>query len=309
VKEAKAFINGAPRGIRPRAMTYQAQSIGSFAADILSDGGDATIIAVFDRSFYLLCPKGIIAICDLALGRGPINALVATPRPWRSLVRVDGKATVAASTIAIENGPRIDLTGAALWSPPPFPDWNDASARAGTAAVAALLDHALTGAGANDLAMGLAPFVLAKGATVPTNPMLAGAEQLLKPLIRALPSALARRLWPREALDAATLLVGLGPGGLMIALSARGELRLRDQLWEQIVDDLGSLTVPPSAMHLTAAAHGMAHEALHALVAAMLTGKAPDIATKLNAVLSIGATSGIDAIAGVIIGLSQTACD
>jgi hypothetical protein len=294
-------------------MILQAHSIGSFAADIAKHAGEATVIAVFERSFYLLCPKGIIAICDPALGRGPINLLAATPRPWRNLVHVDGKATVAATTIVLADGPRIDLTGTDVWSPPPFAAWDDALAHTGTAVVTALAQQALTGARGGDLAMGLAPFVLAKGSALNTNPMLAGAEQLLAPLIQSMPSALASRRWSKEALNAATLLVGLGPGltpsgddllgGLMLALGARGALRLRDQLWDHIVDDLDSLTVPPSAMHMTAAAHGLAHEAMHELVNAMLSGGDPALATKLAAVLALGATSGIDAVAGVVIGL------
>jgi hypothetical protein len=295
-------------------MILHANSIGSFAADIVKHTGEATVIAVFERSFYLLCPKGIIAVCDPALGRGPINLLVATPRPWRTMVRVDGKATIAPTVIVLADGPRIDIARTSVWSPPPFAAWDDALARTGTAAVSALVKPAMTGARGGDLAMGLAPFVLAKGDTLQTNPMLAGAEQLLEPLIRSMPSALASRRWSKDALDAAALLVGLGPGltpsgddllgGLMLALGARGELRLRDQLWDHIVDDLDSLTVPPSAMHMTAAAHGLAHEALHALINAMLLGGDPALATKLDAVLALGATSGIDAVAGVVIGLN-----
>jgi hypothetical protein len=295
-------------------MIYQAHSIGSFASDIVKHAGDATIIAVFERSFYLLCSKGIIAVCDPALGCGPISLLVSTPRPWRQLVRVDGKAMVAADAIILDTGSRLDLGDTAVWSPPPFAAWNDDLARRGTAAAVALAVQSLTGPRARDLAMGLAPFVLTKDTALPTNPILAGAEQLLDPLMRSLPSARVSRRWPQEALNAATMLVGLGPGltpsgddllgGLMLALGARGDLRLRDQLWDHIVDDLDSLTVPPSAMHMTAAAHGLAHQALHALVNEILAGGNVDLAAKLDAVLELGATSGIDAVAGVIIGLS-----
>jgi hypothetical protein len=43
---------------------------------------------------------------------------------------------------------------------------------------------------------------------------------------------------------------------------------------------------------------------VHELVNAMLSGGDPALATKLAAVLALGATSGIDAVAGVVIGLS-----
>lgn len=291
-----------------------ALSIGSFAHDIVAGGGDATVIAVFDRSFYMLCPKGIVAVCDEILGRGPINILITQAGRWTGRVRVGMTAKLDGSALTCVDGPVVRWADASVWAPPPWPDWDDGAVRRGIGTVRALAQQALLRGKVRGLDQGLAARLLGVDLGRAGNPMLEGADELLSTFTSALPEALASRRWPAEAMSAATLLVGLGPGltpsgddvlgGLMLALTARGELRVRDQLWDHLVDELDDLTVPVSAMHLTAAAHGMGHEAIHALIDGILRGGDDRADTRLDAVLALGATSGIDAVAGVLTGLS-----
>jgi hypothetical protein len=88
----------------------------------------------------------------------------------------------------------------------------------------------------------------------------------------------------------------------MLALTAARHLRLRDALWDAIEGELGALTTPVSAMHLAAAADGMALEPLHALIEATMAVGQPRITVALEAAIRIGHTSGWDAVAGLVLG-------
>jgi Protein of unknown function (DUF2877) len=89
-------------------------------------------------------------------------------------------------------------------------------------------------------------------------------------------------------------------GGMMLALSALGRNEMRDALWATIGAELDDLTVPISAMHLSAAADGLGAEAMHRMIAAVVAGDAGAIARLLPTMAAIGATSGFDALAGAL---------
>jgi hypothetical protein len=289
-------------------MNLRVTSIGTFAADIVAADGEADVIAVFERSFYLLCKKGIVAVCLEDLGRGPINILVSARdggAPWQGLVRDGAKARIEAGRIAVAGGFALDVSGALEWAPPDWAAFERARVDVGLQAVR---QHLSPGSPAGLSALVFQP----TSAAAKTTTALAARDQI-RTLTAALPHALQSQTWSADALRAATLLVGLGPGltpsgddllgGLMLALTARGELALRDALWDQIVDELNDLTVPVSAMHLTAAAHGQGHEAVHALINCMLASDTAILPEHIDTVAAIGATSGLDAIAGLVIGL------
>jgi hypothetical protein len=293
--------------------THRASRIGTFASDILAASGEADVIAVFERSFYLLCQKGIVAVCLDDLGAGPINILVPArggDAPWHGVVRDGMKAAVTASGIVVHGGFVLDVSGASPWSPPAWAGFHDTTSERGVAIACKTAADKLRHLANRD--SGFASLVLD-----PTNaigPTADAARGQVHALQKSLPHARRTKTWPPDALRSATLLVGLGPGltpsgddllgGLMLALSARGDIALRDALFESIVDELNDLTVPVSAMHLTAAAYGQGHETMHALLNAIISGDAALIATGVDAVAQIGATSGFDALAGVVLGLS-----
>lgn len=297
-------------------LATHASSIGSFAADIATGGGEAEVIALFERSFYVLCDKGIVAVCVHALGNGPLNILVPAAEagtvPWRGRVRVGMKGTIDAMRLVYDGAFSVDLGAATPWSPPAWPIVDDPHMRAASLEIAAYLGVKFATASDD---MGLAPLMFAPQSRAAASATARAAKMQLAALQTALPGALASRRWSQGALDAATLLVGLGPGltpsgddllgGLLLALTARGEIRLRDQLFDHIVDELNELTVPVSAMHLTAAAHGMGHESVHALLDALASGERTHLAQLIDAVAALGATSGSDTIAGIVLGLSS----
>ena len=163
---------------------------------------------------------------------------------------------------------------------------------------------------------GIAASVFDPGSQAARTPTALAAGPQIAALRAALPAAIADGTWSEEAQRAAILLLGLGPGltpsgddflgGVMLALTARGKSELRDALWETIAPELDDLTVPVSAMQLSAAADGMGAEIVHDLIAAMMSSDEHAIPAALDSVLALGATSGADTVAGIVVGLSPS---
>lgn len=288
--------------------SLSASSIGAIAAELLDEGGEVEVIAAFDRSAYLMCSRGLVCVGLPSIGRGPINVLVSDQSQWpggRAFGLHEGVKGVAGRR-QLSIGPDLVITtqGAPVWTPPAFPE--TASFERGVAVLRAAMPARLP-------TDGLAALVFdpsARSAMTPTAQ--AGAPQIAA-LAAALPATIASGRWSDDAMRAALLLLGLGPGltpsgddflgGVMLALTARGQAGLRDALWESLAGELDDLTVPVSAMHLSAAADGMGAEAVHDLINALAAGDEPLIMPALNLVLALGATSGADTVAGLAAGL------
>lgn len=280
---------------------------GPIAHEILAEDGDLYVLAVFDRSFYLACPRGIVCVGTDEIGAGPINVEIAEPAGGIVSLRLtpDIEGRIEHGVPFITDSLALDLTHAEIWMPHPAPAFDPDRAMAG-------LDRLRTLATPNLLPRdGLARLVLT-GKVSSSNASAQMAEGSIRDLEKHLPAALASGTFDDALARAATLLVGLGPGltpsgddvlgGVMLALSAAGHVDLRDVLWETVAPELDALTVPISAMHLSAAADGLAAAALHEVRDAILVN-APDLGDKLAAAAGHGATSGWDAIAGLVLGL------
>lgn len=292
-----------------------ASSIGAIAAELLDAGGEIEVLAAFERSVYLLCQHGIVCIGVPAIGRGPINVLVPDKGQWsggRAFGLHEGiKGVAGRRQLSIGPDLLIATQGAPIWTAPPFAIDPPADALSrGLAKVRALMRGLVPTDGVSALLFDPA----GKAARTPTAK--AAAPQI-DVLTRALPDAIARGEWSEDAQRSALLLLGLGPGltpsgddflgGLMLALTACAKTALRDALWETLAPELDDLTVPVSAMHLSAAADGMGAEVVHDLINAMRAGDDPGLAGLLGTVLALGATSGADTIAGIVVGLSGAA--
>lgn len=283
-------------------------SIGAIAAELLDEGGEVEVIAAFDRSAYLLCPRGIVCVGLPSIGRGPINVLVSDQSQWpsgRAFGLHEGiKGVSGRRQLSIGPDLVIATQGAPIWSPQPF--MSGASYAAGIAAVRALMPQRLP-------TDGVAARVFDPAAKAANTPTAQAATPQITALRKALEPSLSSGAWSGDALRAATLLLGLGPGltpsgddflgGLMLALTAIGRTDLRDALWANLAGELDDLTVPVSAMHLSAAADGMGAEVVHELINALATGNANAVEPALQTVLALGATSGADTVAGLVVGL------
>lgn len=287
---------------------------GAIAREILADAGETRVLAVFERSFYLACPRGIVCIGTADIGAGPINVEVALPIgvTWPQLgVMPDAEGETSGSTCRIGDGFALAVDAGATWFPPPLPDFDAARVAGGVARLRACV---------RPLELpdeGLACLIFEAADHRKSLDRTARAAQVpMATLSRAIPRALAADAWSPDALQAATLLVGLGPGftpsgddvlgGLMLALTAAGRTTLRDALWRALRPELDDLTVPASAMHLSAAADGMGSESVHLLLNAILLDTS-DVGPRLGVVARIGHTSGWDCLVGLVLGLEAAA--
>jgi hypothetical protein len=285
---------------------------GAIAREILADDGESEVIAVFERSFYLACPRGLVCI-GIEIGAGPINVELAPAAlgerhpSWLDLGAFpEAKGATAGGVAVIGDGLAIDVTSGVTWQPPPLPPFVRATVAASLGRLKATARDAAP-------VEGLARLVLSPAdAATTATPVSRAAAAPVRDLARELPRTINRATWSPDAVRAATLLVGLGPGftpsgddllgGVMLALGAAGLAPLRDSLWQALEPELGHLTTPASAMHLSAAADGMAAAAMHALLAAILAGAA-DLPDDVARVGRIGHTSGWDTLAGIVLGL------
>jgi hypothetical protein len=245
-------------------MSLRINTAGRFALEAAQ--GEGEVVAAFRRSFYARFAKGYACVGDPSLGRGPLNALV------------DDFAAPAM-------GERISLSveGAQLWSPPPLPQ--------NAAPDVSALRKAARGRVPNE---GLG------GLVVDEHNVLSGHAQ---PALEAID----RWLVGNALEDEAQALIGLGPGltpsgddylgGVLIALNHFGRRPQAIGLWRWLHPRL-ERTSDISAAHLSAAATGEGHEALHRCIEALCTAAAnwPVVLSELD---GVGHCSGWDSLAGV----------
>ena len=286
-----------------------AELIGPIAAEILQAAGDAEVVALFERSAYVMCASGLVCIGEPSIGAGPFNVIIPKRVPSEATpfgLHIGMKGVAGAGQLTLGGDLVLATDRAIEWMPPPFATTTAAQTAKG---LDTLQRHMTSRVPAD----GVAAVLFAPSSKPAKTPTAMAATGLITTLATSTAAAFASGAWSEDALRAAILLVGLGPGltpsgddllgGFMLALTARGHQSLRDALWRAISTELDDLTVPVSAMHLSAAADGMAAEAVHLLINAVLTGDAGAIPARLNAVLAIGATSGADAVAGIVMGL------
>ncbi len=288
---------------KPDARRLAVVRCGPIAHEVLSEDVDLFVLAVFERSFYLGCPRGLVCV-GTGIGAGPINVeLASAPRDWAALgIAPDVEGRIEHGIPYVTERLALDLDASAIWAPSPLPPFTPQTVASAIARLSALASPDLP----DD---GLARLVFEGHAG---NVEAQMAQASIGDLRTGLVSALADVSLPETLARAATLLVGLGPGltpsgddllgGVLLALSATRNEALRDALWDVLVPELDALTVPISAMHLSAAADGLAGEALHALVCATLAD-APSLHSALRQAVSLGHTSGWDTLAGLVLGL------
>jgi hypothetical protein len=268
-----------------------------------------SVVAVFARSFYLADGAGGLAcVGPPGLGRGPLNMLCDLPHdldwPARGL-RVGIGARHDSEMLHLDGIGAFALADAVAWRPPSPPGkWNAATLAGGLAALGSLADAETRGDGFVPLVGPLARGRMEEAAAC------AGTSPLLR---LAVPSVAVLAEWlmgcgetPPD--DAASMLIGLGPGltpsgddligGTMIALHALGRGDRARCLAEWALPLAETRTGAISAAHLACAATGEGSASLHELIAALLTADEAGIATSVAALAAIGHSSGWDMLAG-----------
>jgi len=262
-------------------------------------GGQATVIARFARSFCLKLDATLITVGDGTLPDGPLT------------IRLNGAGNVnLISALAIETGQLwrasshrlrradgliIDLRHATTWQPD-IP--STAPDRATLAAGLHHLRHLLHRRNLPE--DGLIRLVLGAHAKTPT-------ERLAAPIITNLRSQHLTQVTP----GAAGALLGLGPGltpsgddllaGLLITCHHLSAAHIANQLGPSLLSAGAARTTPISLAHLAAAARGYGSAPLHDLLNALVTNDRVIMEEALDATAKIGHSSGMDAIAGLVL--------
>lgn len=282
--------------------------IGRLAARILDRNAEGRVLAVFNSSFYVEMPDGLVCIGHERIGDSPLNLLVLTPRnmDWQaSGIRRDARLINSTGTIRIGNRFLFDCRNAAVVrSVRPPRNWWAEDLENGLAMLRAASDGRIP----RD---GLGAFIRRSNEPDGDSTLCKAAAEPVKDMRRWLASSLMngpqgaenKPGWVRG-------LLGLGPGltpsgddfvaGAMIALCSLGEHRLYRLLWETaqpIADSSGNRI---SLAHLEAAAEGFASPAIQRAIVGLLTADRLLLLDAINAIDGIGHTSGWDAMAGIV---------
>src|SRR5690606_8754614 len=89
--------------------------------------GAGEIAAVFRRSLYIRSGEAWACIGTPGIGAGPLNIVTDLRCDWSAMVALGQPVRIDDRRLRI-GVLALDLAGAAVWSPPPFPDWNPACA-------------------------------------------------------------------------------------------------------------------------------------------------------------------------------------
>lgn len=283
--------------------------LGCTASRTLREARTGRVVAVFSRSFYAEFPGGYVCFGSEDIGSGPLNALMSgATAPGRCGHRpgIGEKLMVQGREVRFESGSTIDLSEAKIWHPGrsgemPDPDILALNLRRLEAAMGvAPHDHGLL-----QLAFGV-------GEAVDDDPFLSYASR---------PMAELRR-WLDASLDAGsgglltcpqgvTPLIGAGPGltpagddvlaGAMVTLHRLREEKALRCLADRVAAGIPDRTNAISAAHLMEAMEGRAAERVLGAIDDLMCFRAINPADVLQKLGMVGATSGLDALAGIVL--------
>jgi hypothetical protein len=284
---------------------FQIERIGLAAARALREGAHGKVAAVFERSFYVTLGEAWVCLVPKGGGLGPLNVECREASLAGAIkgLRIGDPAVVENKSLRAGSVLVLSLESAKEWRPAPPTGWNRDSIERGLAKLRAVIGSRVLPQ--EGLAVLIAdsstrPNAVAEAARVPLQDM----QSMLRKAIKG----------NHHSLDAAKLvpLIGLGPGltpsgddaigGALIALHLLGEDSVLDLIWHELAPHARTATGDISFAHLSAAAEGFGHEAIHHLINKVMEGGA-DLSGALDTVHAIGHTSGWDAVAGVAIAL------
>ncbi len=283
--------------------------VGPVAAEILARDGDVEVVAVFERSATIVTQHGVLTLGGVTLGDGPLTVLLSAnfgPLDWlRMGITRDAKGQVTNGMLRIGDTFALGVTDAEIWRPPA---WSIATRSALIASLTMLRQIELSywpSEGFSRLVIAGRPDVSDRSARA--------AQPIIADLARLLPQAIATEIASPALARAATLLIGLGPGltpsgddflgGVFLSLSALGQTKLRDALWDVLAPEMELLTTGLSGAHVAAAADGLASDRVHNALNAIVTYDATALPAHIALLRAMGHCSGCDTLAGIIIGL------
>jgi len=293
----------------------KAISSGPTALKILKEGAVGEVHSVFERAFNVLVEGELVGIARGDVPKGPFNIIIDSKPNFsmKSLVHKGSEVSVAGDSLMIGEELTISLKEAEVWQ----------SGRGVTKAldvesVRRNLSLVRELAGGREDGLGqLVPHVesIVSGAPF-SDHQLNSVSQAALPHITVLASAVKLRDLGLVKQSAKNL-VGLGPGlspsaddmlaGLMVGLlwtvhSFRGDVVRVDEINRTIVNHVVEDTTLLSQQLLKHAARGDVNEVMVGLLRAILAGDAENVKNATEKVLTIGETSGVDTLVGVLLG-------
>ncbi len=290
------------------SMTADARSIGPIALRALARAGQASVIARFDRSFYLETGNQCVCVVEASLPDGPLNLRLARGPAAAALLTwasVGQSWTISADRLFPSDRPEGGIWHAAAqrWCPA-LPAAVPASAFPAALGGRRLRHHLLC----RKRPPSFLDLVL--------DPMAVPKDMLRRVALRRLHGVRSRipdlfdAPSPALALSVNSLL-GLGPGltpsgddviaGLLIACHQIGQGRLGSALWARIRADAAGRTNSISLAHLAAAGEGMGAAPLHDLINAVIDNRPGLFDNIMDAIAEIGHASGWDGIGGALL--------
>ena len=279
------------------------RSVQERLSKLSDDESPAHVLSAFARACNLAsADRSVLALVLPQIGNGPLNIVVDSPPGLLAQVEPGAPAAIGVARIRIGKL-KVDLRRAGTWEP--CPDWEALrSQRAVTASHAAFLRalclrYASSGS--------LLPLLGATPAgNKPARAILRSAQEAAETLIEGCRGDSA------QLREGATRLAGLGNGltpagddfltGVMVWIWLTHPAP--ESLCQTIADVSESQTTTLSAALLRAGARGECSAAWHALLEALAEGSSATQKTRLSAaaqrVLSTGATSGADSLAGFL---------
>ena len=266
-----------------RAALLDAVEAGPLAADRLATLSTGFIAARFAASCYADVGDRLLCLGGPDLPNGPINV----------------RTAALPAGLLIGDAVTIESSRLTVWQPPNPVSRSRHSVAPGLHALRDFVSGTTMETGLTGLVFGQKmPFLLPAFA----DRAQAGIGDL--------------RLWLAASDDGADALergigtlLGLGPGltpsgddflvGMLVALCETQEAGLQARLSETIRHLAPARTAPISTAHLLAACDGMASDALHRALQAILCNR-PSLADDLAALAVVGHSSGWDALAGAV---------
>ena len=271
------------------------KSLGLDAAQVLRGGARGIVAAIFRQSLYARFGRDWICFGDIAIGNGPLNALVPSMSfaHWRD--RVAMADSIQITDIGNGGAWHVRTHDAKIWRAPACRPTSSQRIRSRLEELRRRLPAVVPDEG-------LACFIWR-----PASPRSAVAQAAV-PCVQALADwiAVPGRGEPRGLPEALARLIGLGPGltpsgddflaGALATLHRLGRHEEADALWRLIEPLTPERTHPISISHLRAAARGGLSEALHAILHTLAgDGDWP----QLDCWPNLGHSSSWDALAGV----------
>lgn len=284
----------------------EAASVGLLVPAILGRAHSATVLAAFDKSFYLQTEQDLFAVAAAPVHDGPLTIRLRGDERLAALADlmvVRGQNwTIGPTRLQSTDGTVIDLEPASVWRPSAA---STPIERERLASGLGHLDELLNEAEFPD--DGLIHLVVDR--SPPASPIQQAAEKPLAVLRRSMAEAFVGKvaLDARSAIDLLGLGLGLTPSGddllvgLLLAFRLLGEHKIADELGKTLLQAARERTNPISLAHLEAAASGYGAAPLHDLLSASMRGERRQIAGALDAAAKIGHSSGFDALSGIVL--------